>query len=166
MDFFKTPAYRFRVNGRNVGFFENDDDIHRISIVLVISCGRAKTIPIRQRILRKYSKLKKKHYCVRRGKALEFLRVSLRDTVPIMHMHERLLVISCGRAKTIPIRQRILRKYSKLKKKHYCVRRGKALEFLRVSLRDTVPIMPSTKDFSFLKKTCHDFVARSAAWRP
>ena len=84
----------------------------------MISCGRAKTIPIRQRILRKYSKLKKKkHYCVRRGKALEFLRVSLRDTVPIMHMHERLLVISCGRAKTIPIRQRILRKYSEVKKK-------------------------------------------------
>ena len=129
MDFFKTPAYRFRVNGRNVGFFENDDAIHRISIVLVISCGRAKTIPIRQRILRKYSE--------------EFLRVSLRDTVPIMHMHERLLVISCGRAKTIPIRQRILRKYSevKKKKKHYCVRRGKALELLRVSLRDTVPII-------------------------
>ena len=34
-----------------------------------------------------------------------------------MHMHERLLVISCGRAKTIPIRQRILRKYSEVKKK-------------------------------------------------
>ena len=79
MDFFKTPAYRFRVNGRNVGFFENDDAIHRISIVLVISCGRAKTIRIRQ----KFSE-------VRRGKALEFLSISLRDTVPIMHTRERL----------------------------------------------------------------------------
>ena len=59
MEFFKTPAYRFRVNGRNVGFFENDDAIHRTSIVLVISCGRAKTIRIRQRTLRKYSEVKK-----------------------------------------------------------------------------------------------------------
>ena len=111
MEFFKTPAYRFRVNGRNVGFFENDDAIHRISIVLVISYGRAKTIRIRQRILRKYSEVKKKkHYCVRRGKALEFLSISLRDTVPIVHTRERL--------------------------------------------------------FFFLRKTCHDFVARSTAWRP
>ena len=33
----------------------------------MISCGRAKTLRIRQRILRKYSEVKKKHYCVRRG---------------------------------------------------------------------------------------------------
>ena len=59
MKFLKTPAYRFRVNGRNGGFFENDDVIHRFSIVLVFSCGRAKTIRIRQRILRKYSEVKK-----------------------------------------------------------------------------------------------------------
>ena len=91
MEFFKTPAYRFRVNGRNVGFFENDDAIHRISIVLVISCGRAKTIRIRQRILLKYSEVKTRDYCVRRGKALEFLSISLRDTVPIMHTREERL---------------------------------------------------------------------------
>ena len=91
MEFFKTPAYRFRVNGRNVGFFENDDAIHRISIVLVISCGQAETIRIRQRILRKLSEVKKKQHCyVRRGKALEFLSISLRDTVPIMYTRERL----------------------------------------------------------------------------
>ena len=113
MKFLKTPAYRFRVNGRNGGFFENDDAIHRFSIVLVFSCGRAKTIRIRQRILRKYSEVKKTHthYCVRHGKALEFLSISLRDTVPIMHTREGLL-------------------------------------------------------FFFFKKTCHDFAARSAAWRP
>ena len=57
--FLRTPAFRFRVNGRNGGFFENDDALHRISIVLVFSCGRAKTIRIRQRILRKYSEVKK-----------------------------------------------------------------------------------------------------------
>ena len=89
MKFLKTPAYRFRVNGRNGGFFENDDVIHRFSIVLVFSCGRAKTIRIRQRILRKYSEVRKNtHYCVGHGKALEFLSMSLRDTVPIVHKRE------------------------------------------------------------------------------
>ena len=46
-------------------FLKNDDAIHRISTVLVFSCGRAKTIRIRQRILRKYSEVRKNtHYCV------------------------------------------------------------------------------------------------------
>ena len=78
-------------------------------------------------------------------------------------------VFSCGRAKTIRIRQRILRKYSEVRKNtHYCVIHGKALEFLSISLRDTVAIMHTREGcfiFFFLKKTCHEFLARSAAWR-
>ena len=59
---------------------------------LVFSCGWAKTIRIRQRILRKYSEVRKNtHYCVGHGKALEFLSISLRDTVPIMHTREERL---------------------------------------------------------------------------
>ena len=58
----------------------------------MFSCGRAKTIRIRQRILRKYSEVRKNtHYCVGHGKALDFLSISLRDTVPIMHTHEERL---------------------------------------------------------------------------
>ena len=64
-------------------------------------------------------------------------------------------MFSCGWAKTIRIRQRILRKYSevKKKKKHFCARHGKALEFLSISLRDTVPIMRTREGlFFFLKR--------------
>ena len=58
----------------------------------MFSCGWAKTIRIRQRILRKYSEVRKNtHYCVGHGKALEFLSISLRDTVPIMHTREERL---------------------------------------------------------------------------
>ena len=58
----------------------------------MFSCGRAKTIRIRQRILRKYSEVRKNtHYCVGHGKALDFLSISLRDTVPIMHTREERL---------------------------------------------------------------------------
>ena len=45
-------------------FSKNDDALHRISTVLVFSCGRAKTIRIRQRILRKYSEVRKTHTTV------------------------------------------------------------------------------------------------------
>ena len=58
----------------------------------MFSCGWAKTIRIRQTILRKYSEVRKNtHYCVGHGKALEFLSISLRDTVPIMHACEERL---------------------------------------------------------------------------
>ena len=62
----------------------------RISIVLVFSCGRAKTIRISQRILRIHSEVKKR-YCARHGKALESVSISLRDPVPIMRKREGLL---------------------------------------------------------------------------
>ena len=69
----------------------------------MFSCGWAKTIRIRQRILRKYSEVRKNtHYCVGHGKALEFLSISLRDTVPIMHTREeRLFFFSSKRLVTI-----------------------------------------------------------------
>ena len=58
----------------------------------MFSCGRAKTIRIRQRILRKYREVRKNtHYCVGHGKALDFLSISLRDAVPIMHTREERL---------------------------------------------------------------------------
>ena len=57
---FQDASLSFSCERAKRRFFENDDAIHRISIVLVISCGQAKTIRIRQRILRKYSEAKKK----------------------------------------------------------------------------------------------------------
>ena len=110
--FLKKSAYRFRVNGRNGGFQKTMTPYIVFPLFWVFSCGRAKTIRIRQRILRKYSEVRKNtHYCVIHGKALEFLSISLRDTVAIMHTPEGCFI------------------------------------------------------FFFLNKTCHEFLARSAAWR-
>ena len=92
MAFLKKSAYRFRVNGRNGGFQKTMMPYIVFPLFWVFSCGRAKTIRIRQRILRKYSEVRKNtHYCVGHGKALEFLSISLRDTVPIMHTREERL---------------------------------------------------------------------------
>ena len=63
-------------------------------------------------------------------------------------------MFSSGRAKTIRIRQRILRKYSEVKKKTLLYQTWKSTGIFKyVSLRDTVPIMRKRKGlFFFLKR--------------
>ena len=59
MAFLKKSAYRFRVNGRNGGFQKTMMPYIVFPLFWVFSCGRAKTIRIRQRMLRKYSEVRK-----------------------------------------------------------------------------------------------------------
>ena len=70
VEFFKNASLSFSCERTKKKNFEYDDTIHctthaqsgmphdRISTVLVLSWGQAKTIRMRQRILRKYSELK------------------------------------------------------------------------------------------------------------
>ena len=93
MKFLKTPAYRFRVNGRNGGFLKTMMPYIVFPLFWCFRVDGRKRFEYAKEFYVNTVRLKKTHthYCVRHDKALEFLSISLTDTVPIMHTREGLL---------------------------------------------------------------------------
>ena len=145
MKFLKTPAYRFRVNGRNGDFLKTMMPYIVFPLFWCFRVDGRKRFEYAKEFYVNTVRLKKTHthYCVRHGKALEFLSISLRDTVPIMHTREGLLFFSSKRLVTILSLARPPGDLESLFNSPYCFCEGKL--FSEVNLWHlTAPILSVT----------------------